>query len=263
MSGIKGLSSEQKVGLRNIIRKMEKDPSYVKLVKKEIIDNGGKVDMKKILKKFAPNITKEALIQSTLFILMQKYPEETAKFIFGGLELFKELTGIDLLKKLSNYDKNPDDEETISAEDIIKQFQNYEEAVNQLLKFIDSSDQLEIKDKYGVDLSTLKDKIFNPKDPLFPDQLMELNEIIAEFIDNVNAKETVNPPESPESIKVYVEEQFDTIKQFIEIDQESESNLKELWDIYKNNPPKNADLYFDDFEDWRQLKKDYEMLENL
>jgi hypothetical protein len=263
MTGIKGLTSSEKVGLENLIKKMSKNPDIKNLVIKEIVDNGGKVDIKKILRKFAPNITKDALVQSTLFVFMQKYPEETAKFIIGGLELFRELTGIDLLKKLSNHDKDTEDSETESIEEIILQFQNYEKGVNLLLSYLKSTDQKEIKDKYGVDLYDLYGMVFNKTQPLFPDQLIELTNLINSFITDVNSKENENPPESPENIKLFVKEQFDLLKQFIEDDRESEQNLKELWDIYKNNPPKDADLYFDNYEDYRQLQKDIELLDNM
>jgi hypothetical protein len=261
---ISNLSKQEKAAFQDILNKMAKDDGLKREIANHIIANGSKVDVKSILKTFGKqSIVKDALVQSTLFVLMQKYPEETAKFIIGGLELFRELTGIDLLKKLSNHDKDTEDSETKSIEEIILQFQNYEKGVNLLLSYLKSTGQKEIKDKYGVDLYDLYGMIFNKTKPLFPDQLIELTNLISSFITDVNSKENEKPPESPENIKLFVKEQFDLLKQFIEDDRESEQNLKDLWDIYKNNPPKDADLYFDNYEDYRQLQKDIELLDNM
>ena len=259
ITDLKGLTADEKVGFREVIKKMGKDEKFAKEVGLLYLKDG-KDALIELSKKYVPNMVKDAVVQSTLFGLMQGYPEETAKFIFSGLEKFKELTGIDLIEKMKNKDKDPEDQETKDVEEIIDTFQIYEQIAAKILSHLNSTQQKDIKNEYGVDLSTLKDKIFSGEDPLFPNQLKKLDVLIEEFFNEVDKLKNDNSIEDKTS---YVKDLFDTIVSFIDSDKESEANIKKLYDIYKNNPCVNCDLRIDNFEEYRKLQQRLELIDGI
>jgi hypothetical protein len=228
MSGIKGLSSEQKVGLRNIIRKMEKDPSYVKLVKKEIIDNGGKVDMKKILKKFAPNITKEAIVQSTLFSLLQFFPEETAAGIKGIIKTIDSIPGVDgelsRLLGLKDIDKNDADSKKIIEK--LAELENYALIIEDINKILDSENYTDLLLKYDItSKKNIREIIINGKESVIG---AALENALVFLEDLISIESTlVDEGKSEEEIKKIIQEKYDAIIDFLE----EESKKENLFDL--------------------------------
>jgi hypothetical protein len=258
LDDLSSLSKDEKIGLREVIKKMNKDKTFAKKVGGMYL-MGGKDSLIQLIKQNAPKLVKDAAIQSTLFALLNLYSEEVGKKILSGLEKFKELTGIDVIAKLKNKDKDTEDQETKDIEELIKTFEVYEKYALIVLNYIDSPTQKDIKEKYGVDLYSLKEKIFSSEDPLFPDQLRDLSGMIGEFLDEVTNVENENIEDS----KSYVQGLFDVLVSFIESDQKSEGNIKKLYDIYKNNPCVDCDLKIDNYEDFRELEKTLELMDNI
>ena len=258
LDDLSSLSKDEKIGLREVIKKMNKDKTFAKKVGGMYL-MGGKDSLIQLIKQYTPKLVKDAAVQTTLFALLNMYSESVGEAIFSGLEKFKELTGIDVIEKLKNKDKDTEDQETKDIEELIKSFEVYEKYVLIVLNYIDSPTQKEIKEKYGVDLYSLKEKIFSSEDPLFPDQLRDLSGMIGEFLDEVKGIENENIEES----KSYVQDLFDVLVSFIESDQKSESNIKKLYDIYKNNPCDDCDLKIDTYDEFRELEKTLELMDNL
>ncbi len=258
LEDLSSLSKDEKIGLREVIKKMNKDKTFAKKVGGMYL-TGGKESLIQLIKQNTPKLVKDAAVQTTLFALLNLYSESVGKAIFSGLEKFKELTGIDVIEKLKNKDKDTEDQETTDIKKIIESFENYEKFAIIVLSYINSSTQKEIKEKYGVDLYGLKEKIFSSEDPLFPDQLRDLSVMIGEFLNEVNTIENENVEDS----KSYVQGLFDVLVSFIESDQKSETNIKKLYDIYKNNPPSNADLKIDNFEQFRDLQNTLDLMDDI
>ena len=258
LEDLSSLSKDEKIGLREVIKKMNKDKAFAKKVGGMYL-MGGKESLIQLIKKNTPKLVKDAAVQTTLFVLLNMYSESVGKAIFSGLGKFKELTGIDIIEKLKNEDKDIKDQETTDVEEIIKSFENYEKFALIVLSYIDSPTQKEIKEKYGVDLYSLKEKIFSSEDPLFPDQLRDLSVILGEFLNEIKTigNKDVGDPKS------YVKDIFNTIVSFIESDQKSETNIKKLYDIYKNNPPSDADLKIDNFEQFRDLQNTLDLMDDI
>ena len=241
------LNKVQKAELRKVLKGIQKGNNYDKFIK-ELTSNG--YDIKKTLKNRVKKLNiRQATLQSLLFTTMNVYPDETANAIFGGLTMFKKLTGIDLSQYLSNIKGL----ESIDVKELLEAFIDYDEMSKDIIDSIDKSSN-ELKNKYGVDFNEIKTLLFNPDDPLIGDYLKgvktRLDSILGGIDDKIKYGYTVK------QISDSLEKDKKALILYIGEEKHFENALDKLAEKYGNrdNPIDGIDK-----EEFMQIKRDAEL----
>ena len=246
-NSMSSLNKVQKAELRKVLKGIQRGNNYDKFIK-ELTSNG--YDIKKTLKNRVKKFNiRQATLQSLLFTTMNVYPDETANAIFGGLKMFKKLTGIDLSQYLSNIEGV----ESIDVKELLDTFIDYDELSNYIIDSVDKSSN-ELKNKYGVDFNEIKTLLFNPDDPLIGDYLKgvktRLDSILGGIDDKIKYGYTVK------QISDSLEKDKKELILYIGEENHFENTLDKLAEKYDKRENKIEGI---DKEEFMQIKRDAEL----
>lgn len=226
---ISNLSRQEKAAFQDILNKMAKDEGLKREIANHIIANGGKVDVKSILKTFGKrSIAKDAIIQATFFSLLQFYPEETAKKIKEVVKMIDSIPGVDgeLSRLLGLKDIDKDDADTKKIIQKLGELKNYALIIEAANKILDSESYATLLVKYGItSKKNIRDIIINGKESVMG---VALENTLVFLEDLISIESTlVDEGKSEEEIKKIIQEKYDEIIDFLE----EESKKENLFDL--------------------------------
>jgi len=231
MGDLKTLSTAEKAGFKDITDKILKDQNFKNIIAKEIVENGGKVDLKSIIKKHgSQSILKSTLVNSALFSAMQVWPEETAELIKKAIKLIDLIPGVDgaLSKYLGMKDKGgTDDANSHYILNKLKELENYGPTIDAVNNIINSEYYSFLLKKYDIKVDTEIIKlILNGKNSIIGKPLEVALMLLNDFISI--EKTLTDEGKTFDEIKNKLQENYDHIINYLKDESKKETIFDKL-----------------------------------
>jgi hypothetical protein len=209
-------------------------------------------DIKKVLSKYIPKFSnKEALIQATLFGLIQGYGEEFGEALSKGIDALKEFTGYDIDNKLtSKIDTNKKDDSSLAIKQQIEDLASY----YLLSHMIDIETRIGVGNllsKYDIKVEKdVRDIVFNGMESIIGKVILEkTDKWLRSITDTATKMEKEGKP--TEEIKTFIITQYEEILELLENAPERDK-LKELEKNLEIENNKNKEFSDADKENAKQ-----------
>jgi len=245
------LSKAEQASMDEILNKMSKNKNLKREIADFILENGGKVDAKKIITKFgSKGFTKDAIIQTAFFGLVQAFPEETATAIKGGINLIDSIPGIDgALKELLGMKDSGggEDPDSILLSQRLEELATYGPTIDALKAVLNGERYATILEEYDIQLEKdLIEYIVNGKDSIMGNPLTNALNMLQDF---VSIEKTMKDEgKSYEEIKEKLQSNYNSIVQYLK-DEGKKDNVinllekeKESWTEEEINNAKELGL---------------------
>jgi hypothetical protein len=180
---------------------------------------------------------KDFLFQSTLFALIQFYPEPTAKIILGGIQSFEDATGVPLKKWLGvSTDVNPKDSMSMTIQKGMGYFENWSTVYTEISNYLKNRISPLLL-KYDIDISRgyVENFIINGVDSLFGEPLNNYKARLELLVKNTEEKEEEGL--SFEEIKGFLQEMYNSEIDYLENYTKEDNLIKQIKKESEDNPP--------------------------